>query len=131
MNESVLAEIENRCNVIAVQAMAIKELISRGDGEVSPPPEALRRQKKGLRTYCGEEIEEDEVHFRGAHQRCYKKVNRMINSGTIDESTAIERGWVLPAERGGRAMSIDDPIARYLAEMMGNAEKPTKGRKKR
>lgn len=56
----------------------------------------------GLCTFCEEPILGDEPHFRGAHQRCYKKINRAINSGEINDEQAVRRGWFLPPGRGGR-----------------------------
>ena len=113
---SGLQEAINRCDLIAIQVMQLKEFLCRDEGSSKTNTAALRRSAKGNCVYCDEQIEEGEKHFRGAHQRCYKKVNRLINAGQISEDTAIERGWILPAERGGRPLDADDPIAKYLAE---------------
>jgi hypothetical protein len=123
-------ELINRCDVIAVQAMQLKEALLKGNLDDKPSANslAINRQAKGLCVYCAEPIKEDEQQFRGAHQRCYKKVNRMLNAGIITDETAIEKGWLLPRERGGRPLGAKDPIARYLAELSGNLAEPEGGK---
>lgn len=59
----------------------------------------------------------DDVIYRGDHQKCYKRVWRVIHAKEITEEQAIRRGWMLPAEQGGRKISDPtDPIAKFMAE---------------
>jgi len=107
-NAATNAEISKRIDQIMVQLTQVKSLL---DTRVTAESkEAIRRAEQGLCTYCSEKLEPGERAFRGAHQRCYKRVNRAINAGTITDQQAINRGWVLVSDPGGSKVPDNDPI---------------------
>lgn len=91
-----------------IQQMEHLRLLVKSSGTASPK-EALEKAEKGLCTYCAEKLG-DARAFRGAHERCYKRVNRAINSGEITDAQAVARGYILVGGVGGRPVSMDDPI---------------------
>lgn len=96
----------NRALKLLADARKSLELIEVELGDSQKPSEdqlrAAKIAEKGLCIFCEEPIVGDEPQFRGTHQRCYKKVNRAINSGEINDEQAVRRGWILPANKGGR-----------------------------
>lgn len=44
---------------------------------------------------------ERQAHSRGLCQKCHPEMLRRIASGELSESTAIRRGWILPAKKRG------------------------------
>lgn len=85
---------------------------------------AQKRSNSGLCCYCGEPHGDDKV-YRGDHEKCYKKIQRLVSSKESTDEQAVRRGWWLPAEKGGRRFSNTDPIGKF------KAEKTTISRKKR
>lgn len=83
------------------------EMITELKGETSPRVKMNRklardRHSQGLCTYCGERIAGREPQVRGAHQKCHKRIRRMVTSGEITEQQAVDRGYLLVGKVGGR-----------------------------
>lgn len=118
-------EIQQTIRSVIEQLNALSDSISaRTDTPESI--EAERRVNSGLCCYCGEP-HGDSVIYRGAHEKCYKKVQRAVISKEITDEQAVRRGFWLPADKGGRKPDLSDPLARMIAE---KASSP-KARKKR
>lgn len=64
---------------------------------------------------CDEPLEAGERTYRGAHERCYKKVTRAISAGKITDDEAVNEGLLLPREKGGRRYAAEDPLATMIA----------------
>jgi hypothetical protein len=117
-------EIAARLKSILEQVTALIADIHTNSGETPEAKEAMAKAEKGICCYCGDKHDETEV-FRGAHERCYKKVKRSIAQKQFTEEQAISRGWILPKDVGGRRRNADDPIALAMAK----SEKPKRPRK--
>lgn len=72
--------------------------------------EALELAEKGLCCYCKEPFRPKEPKTRGCHRKCHRKINRAVHSGVISDQQAVDRGWILPAGKGGRKFSEDEPL---------------------
>lgn len=73
--------------------------------EPEVPVEAEVMLKKNRCLYCGDPLVEEpgrRTSIRGVHVKCHQKVRRMIEAKEITARQAIERGYWLPAEKGGR-----------------------------
>lgn len=106
MNKNEIAKLLAKLTEVAAQLQCAFE-----NREPDAPPEALEKAALGLCLYCAEVLDDGGRTFRGAHERCYKRVNRAINAGTLTEIQAVERGYILPVtSKGGRRPPPDDPI---------------------
>lgn len=112
--KATIQEIVDQMDAMILQLSTLRDTLEGSVPEAEK--NALERVSKSQCTYCGENIIGDEVVFRGAHQRCYKKVNRAVHSGTITDDQAVSRGWVLPADRGGRKTAPNDPLTQLKKE---------------
>lgn len=116
-------EVVKRLTILIEQVQHIKAMVEEMPSAI--PDGAVQRAEGGLCVYCGEVLDDGGRKFRGAHERCYKRVNRAINSGVITEQQAVARGYILPVEeKGGRKPDSNDPIVLALkAEQSQTAKK--------
>lgn len=113
-----IRDLKDHIKTIERHLDSIKALVS--DETTEDEEEAIRRVEDGCCVYCGEEVLKGETVFRGAHQRCYKRVRRVIASGEITEDQAISRGWLLVTGKAGRKLDENDPL---IALQRGAAKK--------
>lgn len=104
MNVDILKHVDK----VIQQLEQLRLLVKASEPE--SPKEAQEKAAKGLCTYCAEKLGTGRS-FRGAHEKCYKRVNRAINSGEITDAQAVARGYILPGGSGGRPVNPGDPIA--------------------
>lgn len=102
------SEIAKLAEKIAELSAKLAEMV-KDEPPPTVPKEALEKAAKGLCTYCADPLDSGRI-FRGAHERCYKRINRAIHAGEITEQQAVSRGYMLLGEKGGRPADPNDPI---------------------
>jgi hypothetical protein len=121
-------EILKQVDKLIYQMEQLRLLVKESPSEM--PKDAIEKSARGLCTYCAEKLG-DGRQFRGAHEKCYKRVNRAINSGEITDAQAVARGYILPGDKGGRPVAANDPIAaKALPPKPPKTTKPKQGPRK-
>lgn len=126
MNErEIVAEIDRAIDLL----VALKSGMDGQPKALSPstPVEAAARVGGLQCTVCGKDlkiIDGNPDRIRGACRACHKKVNRLIVAGKVTDDETIERGWYLPAAKGGRTFKPDSPgaILRREAQLKKDGE---------
>lgn len=106
-------ELQKQIRLIMQQLEQLHDQLNSSETEGQQLAE--KRAAKGLCTFCGEPLGNEKPQ-RGAHPRCYRKVNRSINNKICTEAQAISRGWLLTPAKGGRKVTGDDPIGQMFNE---------------
>ena len=80
----------------------LRDFIDLLPKEPEIPVEAEVMLKKNRCLFCGDQLTPDERTIRGVHVKCHQKVRRMIEAKEVTHKQAIERGYWLPPDKGGR-----------------------------
>ena len=80
-------------------------------------PESIEQEEKaGICHACKQPRRPGETISRGLHERCYKRIKRAMQSGSVNEAYLISQGRIAPRKPSGRKLG-DDELAKVIAQL--------------
>lgn len=111
MNIDTAVDKLNSATKLIAEAMAIINGLTP-----SLPKESETFIDQGICLNCRKEFAEGERRIRGVHERCYRRIMRRIETGSITESEAINAGLLSPPGAEKKVVARGDQLDEFEAK---------------